>query len=228
MKDELENQVQENIDKLSETERYMIMEIAPQVRFAGTWGFLVDDEENFELKEELIKEETENVEVQRVANGYIFTAKPTFLVDTLNTLVPDALSFEFSEKANERKQTEKDMFAKFMISIINGKESKFVKTDKKGQKYINVGLYCTNNVNLIRLNGREYKAFKLTLLEAMLSLKEKDSSILDNLKVIVQDTDGLYIRKLKYTLSTKEDRDKVFNAMHIAETKTGAFITFYI
>ena len=227
MREEIEVSVKENIDKLSETERYMIMEIAPQVRFAGNWGFLVDDEEDYETKVELLENESENIEKQEVANGYIFTADTTFLSDTLKVLIPDLMTFEFSEKAQERKQTEKAMFAKFITSLVNGKESKFVKTDKQGREFINIGLYSTNSVNLIRLHGKEYKAFKLTLLDAMLSLKEMGET-LEKLKVMVQDEDGLYIRPLKRVLSSKEERDMLYKAMHIADTKTGAFITLYI
>lgn len=224
----IEEAVTRNINKLSDTEKFVVMEIAPQLRFAGNWGFLVKGEDYFETKQELLKTNTEKITIQEVKNGYLFTADDIYLVNTVNELLPGVLNFEYKARAMERKQTDKEMFVKFMQGIIRGKESKFVKVDKRGRRFIIIGLYCTNNVNLIRLNGNEYKAYKLTFLEAMQGLKSLDSELLSKVNILVKDNDAYYARQLGTVLSTVEGRQSAFSAMQIAETKTGVLMTLYI
>lgn len=219
--------LEQRINNMNDTERYVVLEVAPQMRFAGNWGFLHKSEENAKLKDELLKKQEKQIEVQRVNNGYIFTVDSNYLMQTVKSLVPDMIDDAYTTKAKERKDKEIKAFVSFLRGIERGKDSKFIKQDSMGNKYITLGLYCTNTVNMIRYKGREYKAFSLTFLEAMLGLKEHGAELMDKLYIVGREKDNYIKGTIKEMLSTAENRQSVFNAMELPTTKTGVFTRVY-
>ena len=223
----IDNELEQRINSMNDTERYVVLEVAPQMRFAGNWGFLHKGEENAKLKDELLKKQEKQIEVQRVNNGYIFTVDNNYLMKTVKSLIPDMIDDTYIAKAKERKDKELKSFVSFLRGLDRGKDSKFVKRDSVGNKYITLGLYCTNTVNMIRYKGREYKAFSLTFLEAMIGLREHGAELMDTLYIMGKSKDCYVKGTLREMLSDAENRQEVFNAMEIPSTKTGVFIRLY-
>lgn len=213
--------VAERISQLTEGGRLAIILCANAFRFGGNWGFLRRSKPEFREILEVLKEERPNVRAIPVKNGAIIFANENFLAHNVNYVYPNAINEDFVTLAMRRREEERANFMKFLKSALSGDKYK-----KKGYYEITLGVFCVNEkTNLIRLNGVDYPAYKLTLIEVL------DIASRLNRKV--------------YALAVKEDKTEVFDliqnlamnswglaalyrGLEIAESDTGAFLTLRI
>ena len=128
--------------------------IAADSFYSGAnWGFLL--EENAEFESILSILNNSNVKKIRVDNGYIVFCDYEYLKNVIARVEP--LTEEVLVRYRTRLQREIPELQKLLTSVLR-KNCKYL--DDCGSYYeLNIGLYCTNNMNKMRINGIEYPAF---------------------------------------------------------------------
>ena len=212
---------------LSAAAKQAIVLCAEAFRFGGNWGFIRRDNRDSEGIIEALKTERQNFKVYPVANGYIVVAEKNFLANAVNSVVPNAINGGFVEKANQRADVEKQKFVKFLDSIANGK-SNYV---RQGNGYVELelGIYSVNDTNLIRLNGKDYPAYKLELMEALNYARYLVNKGKQVYVKAINPADGSVtwgtIEQLAYS---GQGVAAMYKAVEISDSNTGAFLTMRI
>lgn len=224
MDKQTENRLTQNLDKLSNGSKMAIVLCANAFRFGANWGLLRKSNSEFIGTLNTLKEEKQDMRLTKVSNGCIIECREKFLADVVNVAVPNAINGNFVDMAIKRKEDEKAKFTKFMKNIIENK-CKYVR-QCNGYKELVIGLYCVNDTNFIRINGKDIPAYKLSLAEALPILKLlHDNGI--KVYVYTQDSEnderGIF-EPLAGVIQAKKV-DKIFNGMEVSDTDTGVFLT---
>lgn len=225
-KDRIDASIEKNSKNVSQGGQMAIVLCTEAFASGGNWGFLPRSRADFSAVIETLKEEHGNVSLIRVSNGAIVVAKEAFLGQSVNALVPNALGMAFVEKAKQRRAEEQERFAKFIKSVTSGK-SKYVKK-AEGYYELTLGVFCVNETNLIRLNGVDYPAYKLSLVEALSHIHEvlqREGRTL-YVRAIKEDSSPVY-GKVTDFMNTK-GLAALYRAVEISDTNTGAFVTIRI
>jgi hypothetical protein len=226
MEKQLEAQLTKNITAMTDGGKLALVLCAGAFRFGGNWGFIRSSKADFRGQLETLKEERPNVKAIPLANGALVVSNENFLSHNVNLAVPNAIDGLFVDKANARKAEEKKRFQKFIENIASGKSThlKFKKTFYE----VTIGIYCVNDTNAIRLNGVDYPAYKLTLIEA---LEYANQLTATGKKVYARavDENGKEVFDLIQNLAgNSKGVTALYKGLEIAESETGVFLTLRI
>jgi hypothetical protein len=227
MNNNVDRELEKRAEVLSNGAKQAIVLCAESFRFGGNWGFLRSDNRDFRGIIEALKEEKANIKPYPVSNGAIIVCNKNFLASAVNSAIPNAINGNFIEKAQKRSEVEKQKYVKFLDDVAKGK-SRFA---RQGNGYIELvlGIYCVNDTNFIRLNNIDYPAYKLNLQEAMeyaRFLGNKGKAVY--IKAVNPTTGATMWGTIEELGYDSKKIASVYKAIEIAESNTGAFITFRI
>lgn len=178
----------------------------------GNWGFLLEENSEYDAILDILN--NSNVKKIRLSNGYLVFCDYEYLKNVIARVEP--LTEESINRYRTRLQREIPELQKLLTSIIRG-NCKYV--EDCGSYYeINIGLYCTNNMHKMRINGIEYPAFTLSLSEALKEIVKINSRV------------PLYIyvsrnfEKLSEVLAINS-LEPLYSGLEIASSGTGVFLT---
>jgi hypothetical protein len=222
----VEQKLIQNIDALTPGGQTAIVLCAGAFRFGGNWGFIKRSKADFNTMLDTLKQERPNVKAIAVANGALIMCDENFLAHNVNLAVPNAINGSFVEMSNKRRTDERQRFGKFIDNVAKGKSS-HVK-NAKGFRELTLGVFCVNDTNAIRLNGIDYPAYKLTLLEA-LDAADKLSALGNKVYARAIKKDGEEVFDLIFNLATNsEGLAALYRGLEIADSDTGLFLTLRI
>lgn len=217
--------IESRIENLSDGAKVAIVLCSNAFRFGGNWGYLTPGKD-FKGYLESLKGEQPNVKAFKVSNGALVLVKENFLATNVNAVLPNAINGKFVDMAVKRRNEEKERFHKFLKNVVAGK-SKYAKTGN-GKYALTLGIFSVNDTNQIRLNGNEYPAYKINLLETLEFLHELVKA---GNKVLVHAVkeDGTAIYDTPFNLGgNSKGLQAVYRGLEISETGTGVFLKISI
>lgn len=218
----LENRIE---NSLSETAKLAIILCAPAVQFGGTWGFIHAGDDAYRQKLDIMRAERGCATGIQLHNGILVSVKPDFIVSNVNKLLPGAIDKNFTQKIDSRRQSEIERFNQFTNKVVN--EGKYI-IDKGMYYEIILGVYSYNNSHKMRVNGKDYPAFNLTLNE-ILPLAHKLSRKEDAVYIRAVRPDGTKVYDKLFNLyGNSNGQLAIYKAMSIAQSGHGLFIHFRI
>lgn len=221
---ELEKRAEAN---LSDAAKQAIVLCAESFRFGGNWGFVRNTNSNFKDVITLLRSEKGRIKVYPVENGALVLCDKNFLANAVNSVVPNAINGNFVEKAAQRSQVEKQKFVKFLDNVANGKSSYVRKGN--GVSELTLGIYSVNDTNLIRINGIDYPAYKLELMEALdfaRFLANRGKTVY--VKAIDPESGKTIWGTIEQLAYSPKGVAAMYKAVEIADSDTGAFLTLRI
>lgn len=217
--------IESRIENLSDGAKVAIVLCANAFRFGGNWGYLLPDKD-FKGYMESLKGERPNIKAYQVSNGALVLVNENFLATNVNAVIPNAINGSFVDMAKKRRKDEQERFNKFLKNVISGK-SKYAKTGS-GKYALTLGIYSVNDTNAIRLNGTEYPAYKISLIETLEFLNQVAKA---GHKVLVHAVkeDGTSVYDTPFNLgSNSKGIQAVYRGLEISETGTGVFLKISI
>lgn len=222
-----ERELEQRVGVLSNGAKQAIVMCAESFRFGGNWGFLRNSNHEFKAIIEALREDKDSVKPYPVSNGVIVVCDKNFLANSVNSVVPGGIGRDFVENARKRSETERQKFIKFLRDLANGK-NRFVKQGN-GYGELVLGIYSTNDTNLIRLNNIDYPAYKLNLQETLEFLRSLGN---DSKKVYIKaidvDTGKTVWGTVEQLAYTSKGMASIYKALEIAESNTGVFLTLRV
>lgn len=221
------SQIEQKIAKLSDGGKVAIVLCANAFRFGGNWGFLPQTRTEYKDYLTILQEEKPHVKVFRVKNGALVTSEENFLAYNVNAVVPNAINGKFVDMATKRRQEEKARFQKFMEKVFTGKASNVEK--RPDYTHVTLGIYCINETNAIRINGKDYPAYKLSLKEVLEFLAFVQKKTGRDILVLSADANNQpqYVN-LKQVVESNQGMNSIYRALELAESDTGVFLNFRI
>lgn len=219
---DLEKRVEEVRDSLTPGAQWALVYCAQAFRFGGNWGLMLNSKPDYASVLKALNEESKakNIYALQVKNGAVVFCRESFLASTVNSFVPNAINMKFAKMAKERKYLELTKFNSLIHDVISGK--KRLPIAKSGGYCL--GLLCTNETNVIRLNGNDYPAYKITPEEAITCLQRVSQNTGVTISVACKNADNscayLDCRTLRGIVALKA----VYAAVEISNTDTGAFM----
>lgn len=179
----------------------------------GNWGFVLKDNEEYNQILTILRQD-KNVKYLTVSNGLIVFCDMGYLTQTISQV--ESVTPEIVEKQKSRASIEIVEFQKFLTQIVHSSSKYGIVED--GYTEYNIGLYSCNNLHKIRLNGVEYPAFSLSIVEACKEIL-KISNVMD----VYINAEGKFvnIKKLQEGLKIQN----IVSNLEISNTLTGAFLT---
>ena len=227
----VDERVLKQLENLSEGAQEALVACAGAFPFGCNWGFIrPNDATEMRRKVETLRSEADQVRFTRLKNAILVECNPDFLVENVNKIVPNIAGMSFKKMAADRKNTEAEKFARLITRFVEGKDVGAVNsTTVRNAKELTVGLYCINEVNKIRLKGKDYNAFKLNFREALIVINElaKKSNelkkVVEKLHFIQLGEDKKYGWVSVAGMSARAD--SLYAAMELADSNTGVFVT---
>lgn len=221
-KDVVVNRNFENkVEQMPIVELLTLVHCAGSFRFGGNWGYIRTSHPEFEtLKEEFLGADKNVVTIQKVANGALVLAKREYLSKVANELLPGIIDGNFIQHAKHRESDERKKFLTFVERVLKEKSKHVIK--KNGYSELTLGIYSSNEVNAIRINGEDYPAYRLTAQEALKAFMMKGQEL--GRETFVKTSDSFIPIK---TIQSS-DWVKVFGGLEISDSDTGVFITLRI
>ena len=180
----------------------------------GNWGFVLSEDEDFNRTYELLCSAGNSVRMTEVSNGVIVFVDPKYLQNVLSQV--EQITPDIMNKHQTRAQVETAEFQNFLMSALKG-QSKYVRRQANFEEYC-IGLYSCNNLHKIRLNGIEYPAYSLTVLEALKQISQLTKYV--DVYISIGDT----FEDLRNIISNNRMED-VNNGLEISPSRTGVFLT---
>lgn len=222
MSQALGHQLEQNINSMTEAGKLAVVLCAQAFRFGGNWGFMRTGDANFKETLETLKDEQPNVKFYRLANGALITCKEQFLAYNVNIAVPNAIGVPFAEKAKERKKQEIEKFRRLLTSAMAGKSTH---VEKRGRfNELTIGIYCTNEVNTIRLNGKDYPAYKLDLIEALQVAHEWNAKNRVVMASAVDASGDRIFDQIQNLAANSKGLSAIYRGLELSDTGTGVFL----
>lgn len=188
------------------------------VYVGGNWGFVSNVNEDYErIYACMVNNDNPKYSVVEVSNGLLVFCDTNYLYQAVSQV--EVLSPDITNKVKTRASSELGKLQQFLMSIKN----KNCKYGTKVEDFIeyDIALYCCNSMNKIRLNGKEYPAFSLTVMEACREILKLGSVI----PIYVNMGDSF--KNIK-DMKSNDDVDKIMSALEISNTLTGAFLTIRV
>ncbi|MNL91280.1 hypothetical protein D3C81_10110 [compost metagenome] len=215
--------VEKRINSMSIGRQTSLILTAQSFRFGGNWGFIKFDDPEFAETLKYLKEEKASVSVVKLSNGVLVSCNKNFLAENVNIIIPNGIGASFQENAKRRAKNEQEAFLKFLKRVADGKDSHIVK--KNGYYDLTLGIYSINDTNYIRINGNEYPAYKLTLLEALdfaMALVNAGKKVFA--KAVKENGEVIYDNIFNLASNSK-GKAALFKGLEIADSKTGIFLS---
>lgn len=184
----------------------------------GNWGFVLKENPDYNKIVEILKMDG-TVKMFEVTNGLIVFCDNNYLYQLVQQVSPDSITQDVLYMLQNRKQVELQELQKFFMSVIQG--NSIYGEDKGSYKEYNIGLYCSNTTHKIRLNGKVYPAFAITINEILAEL----AKVKKHIKVYVNM--GNRFENLT-SLTQKEDMNILVYNMEVSKTMTGVFLTIRV
>lgn len=232
---QLEALIAKNVNKVSVGSQKVFMTCLNSFTFGCNWGFLKSGTQDFAESIEMLKEEKNNISLNKVSNGVIITCSEKYLMNILNTLFDGKCPIQYQQLA-ERRKTELGVFQKWLTKLCNSTKG----LDYAKQKNINgrnvtqvtFALYGVNDSHSIRVNGIEYPDFKLTIAEALSVMLSKPEFANMGIAVRTLNADkSAYVETYipAQQLYNNDNAVKAFfKATMISEANTGLFVKIIV
>lgn len=186
----------------------------------GNWGFVLRNNGEFDKIMGIIQNSMRQgapIKLMPVSNGVIVFIAPNNLqniISQVEQITPDVI-----QKQHTRVQEETNEFQNYLRNVLRG-SCKAVQQTSTYDEYV-FAIYSCNNLHKIRLNGIEYPAFSLTVLEALKQVNQltKYAEIYINV--------GNGFDRLDEVVSMNK-LDSVYNGLEISTTMTGVFLTIRV
>lgn len=221
-----ENVMESRLNGLSEGAKLALVTCANAYHFGAAWGLLKQSDSDYLGKLKVLKEESSQVRLYQVENGAIVICNEAFLRNIVNTVVPNGINSSFVAMKEARKEEQKKKYLNFVKRIAEGKNSAVKRIN--GGYEITVGIYCTNEVSEIRLNGITYPAYRLSMYEAVDSL-HKNPVLSGHIwaKGIIEENGQKRVvwDKLESMVLNSKGQAAMYRALEMSETGTGVFLT---
>lgn len=188
------------------------------VYVGGNWGFVSNTNDDYErIYACMVNNENSKFNIVEVSNGLLVFCDINYLYKAVSQV--EVLTPEVTNKVKTRASSELGKLQQFLMSIKN----KNCKYGTKVDDFIeyDIALYCCNSMNKIRLNGKEYPAFSLTVMEACREILKLGNVI----PIYVNMGDSF--KNIK-DMKSNDDVDKIMSALEISNTLTGAFLTIRV
>lgn len=213
--------IEAKIDEvLSDGSKLAIVLVAHAFRFGGNWAFIRKDDNEFKGKLELLKDEKPHIDAKPLSNGALILMDRGFLTKNVNAVVPGGINKEFVDRANELKLDEQGKYTKFIESVLTGK-SRFLE-NKNSYYELVMGTYCINDTNLIKVNGVDYPAYKLSLEEMLNELRRLNVKHRRQILIKVANESGFGFMPLETAMKNPK---AIHRGLEIADSNTGVFVT---
>ncbi|EQF29682.1 hypothetical protein QEW_4629 [Clostridioides difficile CD160] len=217
---------EEKLLNLPEKEQLAIGICAKSFCIGGNWGYLIKDEEKYNDVVNAIGPGTNDITLYNVSNGIIVLCNRNYFKNAVNYLIPETIDKQFIDKINLIQEEEKIKFDKFLDSVLTLK-SKYLK--RRNNYYILIlGAFCTNDKNIIRLNESEYPAYKLDLKYILTRFIKKNKIYKKTLGIKIIENNKENIINLNTETLNQNKTKEIYQALQIASSKTGAFVTITI
>lgn len=231
---QLEALVAKNVSKISVGSQKVFMTCLNSFTFGCNWGFLKSTTQDFKQSIEMLKEEKNNITLNKVSNGVIISCSERYLMNILNTIFEGKCPIQYQQLA-ERRRTEIGVFQKWLTKLTNSTSGLEYVSRKsvngKPATIVTFALYGVNDSHAIRVNGIEYPAFKLTVPEAlnvMLS-KPEFANMLVAVRLLNSNKSDYIERYVPASqLSNPEAIKAFFKSTIISEANTGLFVKIVV
>lgn len=189
----------------------------------GNWGMISSSNREFGSILNSLLEEKENVKAYKVANGALVLVDITFMVNCVNSYIPNAINTNYISDGADRKRTE--------AARVNNLFWEYLKKTKKPiikDGLLTIGVCCTNKVDVMGQDDKDYPAFRLSVAEFLFVLQGFSQHIqtqnqmkAGNFKTpsIMTDKGLVPVDKLN-----PADLRSVYAKLKISTARTGVFI----
>jgi hypothetical protein len=228
--DNVQRAVQANWDNLSEGAKEALVACAHAYPFGCNWGFLRPTDKDLKSTAEALKAESGRIRFNRLKNAMLIECDPSFLAQSVNAIVPNAVNTPFAQMAQTRKRDEMTKFTNYMKRFLGGKDSGASK-NSDGSVETTVGLYCVNETNKIRLGGKDYNAFKLNIEEAVYAINTlaqsdpKIAPLYNSIMFKAVDTNTKSQVWIPVSSVGPNTVQGIYFGMELADSDTGIFLT---
>lgn len=167
---ELETEYKANASKVPIAAQQMMIQCHSALYWGGSWSLVSENDADYEACKELVNELStygNGVRAWDVRGGLLLTAPPEWLIGVMMTLAPNFFSShceDFKARATGVANEEGQLFLNYWQKAVAGGNDCFSAVTKDNVRRMTgtIGVYCTNSVNTIAVNGITYPAFKLT------------------------------------------------------------------
>lgn len=186
----------------------------------GNWGFVLRDNPEYDKIMNILHNSMRQgvpIKMISVSNGIIVFVAPNNLqsvISQVEQITPDIL-----QKQQTRLQYETNELQNYLRNVLRS-NCKTVQQTSTYDEYV-FAIYSCNNLHKIRLNGVEYPAFSLTVLEALKQVHQlcKYAEIYINV--------GNGFENLNEVVNMNK-LESVYNGLEISTTMTGVFLTIRV
>lgn len=186
----------------------------------GNWGFVLRENSEFEQIMGILQNSMRqgaSIKMVNTSNGVIVFVAPNHLqnvISQVEQITPDVM-----QKQQTRLQAETAEFQNYLRNVLRG-TCKVTHQAATYDEYV-FAIYSCNNLHKIRLNGIEYPAFSLTVLEALKQVNQLSKYAEIYISV------GNGFEKLTDVVNMNK-LDAVHNGLEISSTMTGVFVTIRV
>ena len=183
----------------------------------GNWGFILDTHPDYERILKILNGADNSVHVYNASNGLILVVNPNYLQSVISQV--EQITPEIMNRHQTRLTVETKEFQGLINSIYQG-NCRYGMRTADYEEYV-IGAYSCNNMHKIRLNGVEYPAYNLTILEALKTLR----TLTKYVDIYINIGNGF---ENLNTVINNNMINEVYRGMEISNTMTGAFFTIRV
>lgn len=174
----LEAEYRANANKVPLAAQQMMIQCHSALYWGGSWSLISNNDADYDACEAIVAELStygNGVRAWKVCGGLLLTAPPEWLIGVMMTLAPTFFSEhcnDFKERATGVAREERQLFLNYWQKATSGGNDCFATNTKEGVHKLSgtIGVYCTNSVNNIAVNGITYPAFKLTADQLLIAM----------------------------------------------------------
>lgn len=211
------------IEQLTESDKTAIVLSGDAFRFGANWILLPQKSKNLKQNIDDLLAIKDRLSVNKVSNGYVVNMKESYLMSIVNHVVPGALNQDFVNKAVKRKEDARGALQKLLKRMRENK-LKNAKRVENGLE-LTFAIYSLNEVDKIRLNYKDFEAYKLNFNDTLKELHEASADGLEFLVKVVTDSGERTFVRPKQVVANPRGHEAGYRALDISDTNTGVFIT---
>lgn len=183
----------------------------------GNWGFVLKENEDYDRIHNILKQDNKSVMLNDVSNGCIVFVNLNYLQSVIGQV--EQVDQQTLENIKNRQQIEIPQFQNFLKSVLN-KTCKYGEKNNDFEEYV-IGIYSCNSLHKIRLNGKEYPAYNITVKEALKQISQLSKYVKIYINV------GDKFENISKIIAENKIME-VNQGLEISNTMTGVFLTIRI
>ena len=186
----------------------------------GNWGFVLKENPEYARIMGILRNSMNQgmpIKMVNVSNGSIIFMAQNQLQSIISRV--EQVTPEMIQKQQTRLQEETTELQNYLRNVLKG-SCKAYKQTPTYDEYV-FAIYSCNNLHKLRLNGVEYPAFSLTILETL----KQVSQLTKYADIYIQVRDGF--ESLNDVVSMNK-LDEVYGGLEISTTMTGVFVTIRV